>query len=176
MPALQMSVGLYYSTSTGNTETVAEYIATRTGIEDYKDIADADEAEILGHEAIIVGAPTWHTGADTERSGTSWDEILEEIKGIDLSGKPVAVFGCGDAAGYSDNFCDAIEEIYETFKATGAKMIGSVDASAYTYDESKSIVDGKFLGLATDEDNESDLSEERVKAWLSQLKTEGMPL
>merc|ERR1712048_545669 len=42
MPALQMSVGLYYSTSTGNTETVAEYIATRTGIEDYKDIADAD--------------------------------------------------------------------------------------------------------------------------------------
>ena len=23
---------------------------------------------------IIVGAPTWHTGADTERSGTAWDE------------------------------------------------------------------------------------------------------
>jgi flavodoxin I len=23
----------------------------------------------------VVGTPTWHTGADTERSGTGWDEI-----------------------------------------------------------------------------------------------------
>merc|ERR1711988_1958605 len=115
-------------------------------------------------------------GADEYRTGTTMDDYLDEIRGLSLSGKPVAVFGCGDSAGYGENFCDAIEEIYETFKATGAKMIGSVDASAYTYEESKSIVDGKFLGLATDEDNESDLSEERVKNWVSQLKTEGMPL
>jgi len=170
-----MKVGLFYSTSTGNTETVAEYIAEEGGLEAV-DVGDISPGDLAGFDGLIVGAPTWHTGADTERSGTAWDEILEEIKGVDLSGKPVAVFGCGDASGYSDNFCDAIEEIYETFKATGAKMLGSVDASAYTYDDSKSVVDGKFLGLATDEDNESDLSEERVKAWLSQLKTEGMPL
>ena len=38
----QMSTGLYYSTSTGNTEQVAEYIAGLTGIEDYMDIGDAE--------------------------------------------------------------------------------------------------------------------------------------
>merc|ERR1719240_903660 len=91
-------------------------------------------------------------------------------------GKPVAIFGCGDSAGYSDNFCDAIEEMYSTFKAAGAKMIGSVDASDYEYDDSKSVVDGKFLGLATDEDNESEKTEDRAKAWVEQLKSEGMPL
>lgn len=29
----------------------------------------------------MVGAPTWNTGADTERSGTSWDGLLDDIKG-----------------------------------------------------------------------------------------------
>merc|ERR1719253_1828078 len=85
-----MSTGLYYSTSTGNTETVAEYIANAAGVEDWKDIGDAEEDEVKGHDGIIVGAPTWHTGADSERSGTSWDEWLyNTLPNMDLSGKKV---------------------------------------------------------------------------------------
>merc|ERR1712050_392471 len=132
-----MNVGLFYSTSTGNTETVAEYIAEEGGLEAV-DVGDISPSDLAGFDGLIVGAPTWHTGADTERSGTAWDEILGEIKGIDLSGKPVAVFGCGDSAGYGDNFCDGIEELHETFKAAGAKMIGKVDSSGYNHEESKS--------------------------------------
>jgi flavodoxin I len=170
-----MATGLFYGTTTGNTETVAGYIGEASGLEP-QDIGDISPADLAAYDGLIVGAPTWHTGADTERSGTAWDDILEEVKGMDLGGKPVAVFGCGDAAGYADNFCDAIEEIYSTFKATGAKMVGSVDASGYTFEDSKSVQDGKFLGLPFDEDNEADLSEERAKKWVDQLKTEGMPL
>jgi hypothetical protein len=73
--ALQMSVGLYYSTTTGNTETIAGYISELIGVE-AQDPADVSKDDIMAHDAIIVGAPTWHTGADTERSGTSWDEWL----------------------------------------------------------------------------------------------------
>merc|ERR1712151_27120 len=105
-----------------------------------------------------------------------WDDYLDELKELDLSGKPVAVFGCGDSVGYGDNFCDAIEEMYSTFEAAGAKMIGSVDASGYTYDDSKSVQGGKFLGLALDQDNEDEQTEDRVSAWVEQLKAEGMPL
>merc|ERR1719191_692275 len=43
----EMSIGLYYSTSTGNTETVAGYIADKAGIGDWKDIADAEADEIM---------------------------------------------------------------------------------------------------------------------------------
>ena len=32
--------------------------------------------------------------------------------GLDLSGKPVAVYGLGDSVGYGDYYCDAMEEIY----------------------------------------------------------------
>jgi flavodoxin I len=42
----------------------------------------------------------------------------------------------------------------------------------YDFSESKAVVDGKFLGLAIDEDNQSELTESRVKSWVSQLKKE----
>lgn len=69
------SVGLYYSTSTGNTETVAGYIAGAAGIE-AEEISGVSGDDIMQHEALIVGAPTWHTGADEQRSGTEWDDWL----------------------------------------------------------------------------------------------------
>merc|ERR1719247_3217524 len=173
--ALQMSVGLYYSTTTGNTETVAEYIAGLTGAE-AKDPADATAEEVLAHDAIIVGAPTWHTGADTERSGTSWDEWLyNELPNMDFSGKKVAIFGVGDSNGYAENFCDATGELYDCFTKQGATIIGGTSADkGFDYEESKGVVDGKFVGMPFDEDNYSDESQERAKAWVEQLKTEGL--
>lgn len=172
--APQMSVGLYYSTTTGNTETVAGYLADATGAE-ATDIADADAETIAGHEAIIIGAPTWHTGADSERSGTSWDEWLyNELPNIDLTGKKIAIFGVGDSASYSDNFCDATGELYDCFTAQGAKVFGmTASDDGFDYTESKGVVDGKFVGRVFDEDNYPDESEERASAWVGQLKSEG---
>ncbi|NES97290.1 MAG: flavodoxin FldA, partial [Desertifilum sp. SIO1I2] len=40
------------------------------------------------------------------------------------------------------------------------------------FTESKAIKNGKFVGLAIDEDNQPELTEERVKAWVAQLKRE----
>ena len=159
----------------GNTETVAGYISAATGI-DAQDIGDVG-AGIADFDGIICGAPTWHTGADTERSGTVWDEfIYGELEGLDLKGKKVAIFGLGDSGGYGDNFCDAMDELATCFKARGADIIGSVSTDGYEFEESKSVAGGKFVGLACDEDNQPDMSEERVGAWISQLKSEGMPL
>merc|ERR1719243_360799 len=105
--APQMSVGLYFSTTTGNTETVAGYIADLTGAE-AKDPTDATAEEMLAHDAIIVGAPTWHTGADTERSGTAWDEFI-----------------------YGDIFCDAMDELKSCFEGQGAEVVGSWSTDGY---------------------------------------------
>jgi len=161
------AVGLLYDTQTGNAEEV-------TGL-DITAVDDLYASDLKGYDGLIVGCPTWNTGADEYRSGTAWDDLLEDIKGLSLSGKPVAVFGCGDSVGYGDNFCDAIEELHDTFADAGAKSIGYVAESGYTYAESKSVRNGKFLGLPLDLDNEADMSEERVADWVSQLKTEGMP-
>merc|ERR1740122_324382 len=58
----RMAAGLYYSTTTGNTETVAGYIAEATGLE-AMDIGDASGDDIAACDSLIIGAPTWHTGA-----------------------------------------------------------------------------------------------------------------
>merc|ERR1711937_597288 len=170
------AVGLFFGTQGGNTETAAGEIAAATGLE-ATDIGDAAAADLAGYDGLIVGAPTRHTGADEQRTGTAWDDLFEEIKGLDLCGKPVAVFGVGDSAGYGDNFCDAIEEMHGAFEAAGATMLGYVPDAAYEfYSESKSVKDGKFLGLPLDQDNEDDQTPDRVKNWVEQIKGEGMPL
>merc|ERR1711953_823980 len=160
------AVGLFWGSQSGKTEEVAEMIAADAGVE-AKDISEMSAGDLAGYDGLIVGTPTWNTGADEQRSGTAWDDLL---------GKPVAVFGTGDSVSYGDNYCDAIEEFHSTFAAAGAKMVGYVASDGYQHSESKSVSDGKFLGLPCDQDNEDDMSEDRVKAWVAQLKGEGMPL
>merc|ERR1719191_2582326 len=171
-----MDVGLLYSTTTGNTETVAGYVAAKTGLTE-QDIGDLSGDDVAAFDGLIIGAPTWHTGADSERSGTAWDEfIYGDLTSLDLAGKKVAIFGLGDSSGYGDNFCDAMDELKECFTKQGAEVVGAVDSGDYEFEESKSIDGGKFVGLACDEDNEPEKSEDRVKAWIAQIKGEGMPL
>jgi len=170
------AVGIFYSTTTGNTEAAAEWVKDLMPGEtsEILDVGQATMDEIKAFDGLIVGAPTWHTGADTDRSGTDWDSRLDEIRSLSLGGKPVAVFGLGDAGAYGDNFCDAIEEIHDAFAEGGAKMIGYVPVDGYDFVESKSVRDGKFLGLPLDANNEDDMTESRVKKWTEQLVTEGM--
>ena len=92
-----------------------------------KDLADVDDVnELASHDGIICGIPTWNTGADTERSGTAWDGMLDEISSLSLSGKKVAIFGLGDSSTYTENFCDAMEELHGYFSKANAKMVGYV--------------------------------------------------
>jgi len=174
--SIDMKIGLIYSTTTGNTETIAGYIAAVAPVDGPHDAADI--SDVSQYDGLIVGAPTWHTGADTERSGTSWDDWLyNTLPGLKdaINGKPVACFGVGDQIGYSDNFCDALGELADCFEGAGAKLVGFTSPDGYEHTDSKAIRGGQFCGLACDEDNEADKSEERVNKWIEQLKKEGMP-
>ena len=169
-----MTVGIYFATTTGKTEDIAERIAgLLNGVETPKDMSDVDDLnELCDHDAIICGIPTWNTGADSERSGTAWDTILEEIGELSLSGKKVAIFGLGDSSTYTENYCDAMEELHRYFQKAGATMVGYVSTSDYTFDESKSVVGSSFCGLPLDEDSESDMTDSRISQWANQLKSE----
>jgi flavodoxin I len=65
-----------------------------------------------------------------------------------------------------------MEELYSAFQKSGAKLIGQVSPEGYTFDESKSVIDGKFCGLPIDEDNESELTDQRLSAWVQQINSE----
>ena len=91
---------------------------------------------------------------------------------MNFAGKTIAIVGLGDSASYGDYFCDAMEELYSAFSKAGAKLIGKVPTNGYTFNESKSVLDGMFCGLPIDEDNESDLSHERLSNWLNSIKSQ----
>lgn len=172
---LRMLIGIVFSTTTGNTQIVAELIKKKLGD---KAAAPVELTEITpdtleSFSAVLAGAPTWNTGADEQRSGTDWDDFLYgDLQNVKLKDTPVAIFGCGDSVGYEENFVDAMEEMHDKFKERGANMIGYVSTDGYEFGESKSVRDGKFLGLPIDEDNEGDLTEERVSGWCSQILQE----
>ena len=102
------------------------------------------------------------------------NRLYKVLPNLNVEGKKVAVFGLGDQQSYGDYFCDAAGELYDLFKAKGCHMHGLWSTEGYEHIASKAEVgDGKFCGLMCDEDNQYDLSEERAKQWVAQLKAEG---
>jgi flavodoxin I len=177
-------VGIFFGTSTGNTQTAAELIYEAFGEDVAAEPIDVDELEIgklsqvFGeHDALVIGTPTWNTGADTERSGTGWDELyytkFPELKS-QLDGKKVAVFGLGDQVSYAENYADATGELHDVFTSLGCTMLGAWSQEGYEHVDSKSIRGDKFCGMLLDMVNQEELTEERVHKWVAQLKDEGI--
>eukprot|EP00978_Attheya_sp_CCMP212_P003830 scaffold8131_cov48-Attheya_sp.AAC.3 len=135
-----------------------------------------DDHPIFRHRAPepVLGTPTWNTGADTERSGTGWDEIYYgEMQDLNIAGKKVAVFGLGDSVSYTENYADASGELHDVCESLGAKMMGYTSQDGYEHEASKAIRGDKFCGLLLDAVNQEELSEDRVKAWVAQLRSDG---
>eukprot|EP00538_Stauroneis_constricta_P001253 CAMPEP_0119562926 /NCGR_PEP_ID=MMETSP1352-20130426/21928_1 /TAXON_ID=265584 /ORGANISM="Stauroneis constricta, Strain CCMP1120" /LENGTH=306 /DNA_ID=CAMNT_0007611437 /DNA_START=52 /DNA_END=970 /DNA_ORIENTATION=+ len=172
-------VGIFYGTSTGSTETVAELIAAELeGVAEGPFDVDALEGDIpdiiAKYDAIIAGTPTWNTGADTERSGTGWDEIYSTIQEVQINGnKKAAIFGLGDQESYGHCFADAAGELHDNFERIGCQMFGYTSQEGYEHEFSKSARGDKFCGLICDMVNQEELTEERVEAWVKQLQSEG---
>lgn len=174
------SIGIFFGTSTGSTEEAADLISAEFG-----DLASApieiDEAQgsvaarFAEFDSLVVGTPTWNTGADEERSGTGWDEIYySEMQELSIAGKKVAVFGLGDQISYSENYADATGELHDVFEGLGCKMIGYTSQEGYEHDASKAIRGDAFCGLLLDAVNEEEMTEDRVKGWVAQLLEEGI--
>jgi flavodoxin I len=177
---LDAAVGIFYGTSTGSTQECAEFIYEAFGSEFAAEPVDVDTIDNLAaafdeHDALVVGTPTWNTGADVERSGTGWDELYyKKLPELNLSGKKVAVFGLGDQLSYSENYADATGELYDVFENLGCTMLGSWSMEGYEHEDSKSIRGDAFCGLLLDQVNQEELSEERCQRWVEQLKAEGI--
>ncbi len=160
---------IVYGSTSGNCENIANKIAAALGI-DYANVFSAsqlDESKIASFDNLLRGSSTSGSGDLQDE----WYDGIEVIKSSDLSGKTVAVFGCGDSSGFSTTYCDAMGTLYEAAKAAGADMIGAVSTDGYTFDDSTAVVDSRFVGLALDEDNESHLTDTRIAAWVAEIQS-----
>lgn len=154
-----------YGSTTGTCQGLAESIANKLGAETL-DVANLDDAAIAAHDNLILGTSTWGAGELQD----DWYDGIKTLKSAGLAGKTVALFGCGDSESYGDTFCGGMKELYDAAQEAGATIVGAVDTDGYSFDDSEAVVDGKFVGLALDEVNEDDKSEERIDAWLEAIK------
>ena len=162
-----MKVGIYYGTTTGTTEDIAHRIADNFDDADVIEISNGIDG-FPDYDLLIWGSPTWGLGDLQDE----WMIYIDEIEDMDLSDKYVALFGTGDQASFSDSFIDAIEILYNKAKKANAKLIGFTDTDGYEFTRSAAVKNGEFIGLAIDELNQPDLSEDRVNACCEQLKEE----
>lgn len=157
-----MNTCIFYAGSTGNTEAVAGKVGEALGCE----VFEASEvAKASNYELVILASNTWGSGDMAD----DWEDAVDILKGIDFSGKKVALIGVGDQSGYGDTFVNSIGTLYAIVSDKGATVIGQTSTDGYSFDSSTAVVDGKFVGLVIDEDNQSDMTDDRIKNWVASL-------
>ncbi|HOK08601.1 MAG TPA: flavodoxin [Candidatus Hydrogenedens sp.] len=165
-----MKILILYGTTTGNTAYVAEIIASAIKGHniDIKNVCSFDVEELQTYDFIIMGTPTWANGEIQK----DWKNFLPKLNEQMLKNKIIALFGLGDSALFPDQFASGIRELYDKIITCKAEIIGFCDIEGYKFNDSKAVVDGKFCGLIIDQDNESNMTVDRVYNWTKNLFTE----
>ena len=153
-----------YGSSTGTCEAIAESIARKLGCEAVN-VQNLTADVVSNYQNLILGTSTWGAGELQD----DWYDGVKVLQGADLSGKTIALFGCGDCESYGDTFVGGIGELYNAIKGSGARFVGAVGTEGYTFDDSEAVVDGKFVGLPLDDVNEDDKTETRIDAWIAEI-------
>lgn len=168
-------IALVYWPEGGNVETVAEKIFHR--FEDDKieknSVASIDQQTLSDFDYLIVGGSTVgsHVWEDADDSN-KWHKFFNMLDNIDLSSKTVAFFGLGDQVLYPHHFVDGLGVFREEFEKRGAKIIGQWPVKGYEFIDSEGMKDEMFYGIALDEDNQAELTDERLDSWLPEIKKE----
>jgi flavodoxin I len=164
------TIGLFYGSSTGNTEAVSfqmkEEIDSRDNWSaEVHNIGATSPEKMLEYDYMIMGIPTWNTGELQD----DWDIFLPNFGNMDMSGKKVAMFGLGDQNGYGYNFLDALGLLAdEVLKANGF-VLGMWKTEKYEYEESKAEIEDHFMGLGVDQEGQNEMTTQRIKDWVKQV-------
>ncbi len=167
------TIALFYGSSTCYTEMVCEQIAAIIA-EHYPawqtvthNIADHSIDLACDYDYVLYGIPTWDYGELQEDWDNQWDNLMN----LDLKHQQAAVYGLGDQVGYPEWYQDAIGFLYSQLGACGATLYGLWPTTGHTYEKSQGLSDdgNYFLGLPVDEENQPELTTERLQLWLEQV-------
>lgn len=166
-------IAIFFGPLDGAVHKVAEKVKEAIGEENVVmvPVKDATVADLEKYDKIIfglstVGKETWHA----QYKNNDWAKFLPEISKTRYEGKKLAIFGLGDHVTYAATFVDHIGLLGRELMENGATLVGQVPTDGYEFDDSEAIIDGKFSGLPVDEDFEPEMTDERVKNWVEQLR------
>lgn len=167
-------IGLIYGSKYGNTQSAAarikeEFDAIEEGIVSVFSVKKVTLADTLAdYDKLILGSSTWEDG-DLQMH---WKRAFPQLDDVDLSGKQVAVFGLGDQSEFSTTFQGAMAMLADKARERGATLVGAWPTEGYTFFECPAVEDDMFVGLALDNTNQHQLTNERIKTWVQQIAEE----
>lgn len=160
-------IGIFYGTTSGITGGIVDEIEFYLRGEDYEVFCVADGIdEMSSLENLILISPTYGVGELQK----DWENVFDEFKKIDFTGKIVGIVGVGNQLAFGESYVGAMRKLYDVVVANGAKVVGFTSSEGYRYEETESVIDDKFVGLALDEKNQDNETPDRIKAWIEEIK------
>ena len=164
--------GLFYGSTTCYTEMAAEKIVAEfadTQIPLFN-IKDTNLKKMEAFDVLILGISTWDFGEIQE----DWESQWQDVADVNLTGKTIALYGLGDQIGYADWFQDALGMLHDEIIQQDCNIIGYWPNEGYEFTTSKGITEDSefFVGLSLDDENQYDLTDDRIKEWVAQIREE----
>lgn len=165
---------LFFSPEGGNVNRVANLLGEMIGIDkvDIVPVKEVEKGDLDKYNKIIllgstVGVDHW----SNETIVDEWPEFFTKTKKNSFEKKKLAIVGLGNSFLYPDHFVDGMAVLYERLTKQNAKVLGKVEKKGYDFTDSEALDDdGFFCGLPIDEDNEEELTAERLENWIALLK------
>lgn len=165
----EKAIGLFYAPSGGNVHKVAKRIKQK--IKNHKVdmlyIRDIKPEQFLNYRNIILVSSTLGKDAWNNDETDEWAAFMPSMQKLELNGRHVALVGLGNHILYPNNFVDGLRDLADLIEEKGGILIGKTEPDNYTFNMSRAIQDGIFVGLPLDEDNEPNKSDPRIEKWLS---------
>lgn len=174
-----MKIGLFYGSSTCYTEMAAEKIRDTLGesLIELHNVKDTPLKRMETYDILILGIPTWDFGELQEDWAAAWPTLST----LNLHDKIVALFGMGDQLAYGEWFLDALGMLYDNLLVMGVRLVGLWPTIGYTFTSQKAVLKSSigatteenfFVGLALDDANQYEQSDERIHQWCEQIMLE----
>ena len=167
-------IALIYWPRKGSTETAAHKIHAlfEKGTADIFTITDFNTAEFSMYDGFIIGGST--TGADHWESAhkSRWNDFYAKIEKAEIKGKHCAMYGLGNQVLYPHHFVDGMAFLKEILEKRGAVLKGMWPIDSYEFEDSESVENGMFYGLALDFDTQPELTDIRIETWVAQIRKE----
>lgn len=160
-------IGIFYGSTSGTTVGVVDELEFYLKKDEHQiyDVAEGI-SELKDYENLILITPTYGVG----ELQADWENVIDEFCKIDFSGKVVGIVGVGNQYAFGESFVGGMKVLYDIVINNGGKVVGFTSNEGYHYEETESVIDNQFVGLAIDEVNQGEFTPDRIEKWISDIK------
>jgi len=162
-------IGIFFGgKDNGSTAKVARKIQELFGDQaTVHNVSSAARQDVEKYDFLILGTAAWGIG----EMHSDWERFIDKLVESDLADKKVALFGLGDQKIYPESFVDGMGTIFCRLPHK-ENVIGYTSTRGYNFYYSTAEKEGKFVGLAIDDDTQKEFTDERINDWVKQIREE----